>query len=268
MTHGPGLSGAVGLVTGAGSGIGRAIARRLASEGATVVVGDRSGAGAAETVELVGERGRVAVCDVTDTEAVDAMIASTVRDLGGLDVLVNNAGIADATGDELQRWNEAVESPDDAGKIDFTRHLTDAAWERMLDVNLTGTLRCCRAALGVMLPRGRGSIINIASVAALNGIAGAPHYCAAKAGVLGLTRALAREAGPYGVRVNAICPGMIDTPMAAQLSAEAVRSAAAATSVGRIGTAEEVAGVVAFLASDDARYVTGQTVTVDGGARS
>ena len=233
------------MVTGGGSGIGAATVRRLAAEGATVHVVDRNADGAAEVAAEVGAA--AITLDVSDHEAVSAA-------LGGIaaDVLVNNAGI--------DHWG-------------YFANTTPEYWRDVIDVNLIGTMSCTHAVLPGMHERGRGAIVCLASEAARAGSPGSTPYSAAKAGVIGFTRALARESARYGVRVNAIAPGPIETPLLMHAGdqvgderAERMRAAMVmGTSMRRLGTPDEVAAAIAFLASDDASYVTGQTLNVSGG---
>jgi NAD(P)-dependent dehydrogenase (short-subunit alcohol dehydrogenase family) len=224
----------VALVTGGTKGIGLAIARRLAAGGMRVIAASR----APEPVAGV----ETAVLDVADVGAVRRLFGG----LGRLDVLVNNAGLAGATA-----WDDA----------------DDAAWQAMLAVNLTGTWACCQAALR-LLPDGSGRIVNIASTLGLRGVADQPAYCAAKHGVIGLTRSLALAVAARGITVNAVCPGWVATDMArrrwAALGMDAA-DAAAGIPRGRVTTPEEVAEVVAFLAGEAAAGITGQALAVDGG---
>jgi len=269
------LEGRVALVTGGGSGIGRAICLRFAGEGARVVVNDIRLEAAEATVKAMGDpaRGRALAADVADSAAVRAMFAVIEREYGGLDVLVNNAGIA-VTGNEdraaLQQKFETriMETMSGQGiqtHLDITENLSDEAWRRMLAVHLDGTFYCTREALRLMGRRNRGSIVNQSSVAALTGLESVPHYSAAKGGILSFTRAVAREVASRGIRVNAICPGFIDTPMTEPMSPLLRAAAIARTPLGRVGEPDDVAATALFLASDDSAFVTGQWLSPNGG---
>ena len=249
------------IVTGGGSGLGRAIARALAAGGAPVAVVDLLPEGGKATVDEITATGGRAVAltsDVSRWADVDAAVAAAVGELGPLGIMVNAAGILDgyAPADEL----------------------TPTVWERVVAINLTGTFFGARRALAEMLPRGRGRIINIASVAGLVGAGGGPAYTASKHGVVGLTRQLAVAYAERGITVNAICPGSILTGLRANstriLGADAPpmrgiggdeAAIRAATPVGRRGTVEEVAAAACYLASEEAAYVTGHTLVIDGG---
>ena len=239
----------VALVTGGGSGIGRAIAERFAAEGARVVVADRNGDGAAETVDRIAAAGGEALAvttDVTDGAAVAALAEAAESRFGRVDVLVNNAGFA--VGDDILTMDEAT-------------------WARNLDVNLTGVYRCCRVILPGMLDRGRGAIVNVSSVNGLTGL-GEEGYAAAKAGLINLTQNLALKVGPQGVRVNALAPGTIRTPIwNDRLAADpAVFDRLVPWyPLGRIGEPDDVASAALFLASAEAAWITGVVLPVDGG---
>ena len=241
----------IALVTGAGQGIGRAFAERFVAEGAAVVVADRNGDAAATVAEKItagGGRARAATVDVTDPEGVDAVVAETVRTWGRLDVLVNNAAI----------FSTITMKPFDRIGL--------AEWEAVVRVNLTGTFICCKAVAPGMRERGFGRIINISSSTVLMGRAEYAHYVASKAGVVGLTRALARELGPHGVTVNAIMPGSTETEVPREtVTPEQAASIVGAQSVKRRIGADDIVGAAVYLASGDADFVTGQTVVVDGG---
>jgi 3-oxoacyl-[acyl-carrier protein] reductase len=214
----------VPLVTGGGSGIGRAIARRFAEEGATVV-NDIHKDAVERTAGEIGGRARAVAADVADSVQVRAMLAEVERAFGGLDVLVNNAGIGEVDSAGRAEFHAKAQTRITemmTGRVrthwDVTQSLADDVWARMLAVLLNGTFYCTRAALALMRRVSRGAIVNISSVAGLAGLEVAPHYAAAKAGVLGFTRSVAREVASRGIRVNAICPGFIDTPILDPLS--------------------------------------------------
>jgi len=269
------LEGRIALVTGAGSGIGRAIATLFAREGAHVIVNDVNRDSAAATVEgMVANREHAYVhqADVSDSAQVRAMFAEVAKRFGSLDILVNNAGIAE-TGDRREEVNRKGEAQlrelMTGGKIqshwDVTPSLSDDEWQRMIAVHLSGTFFCSREALRLMSEKNSGSIINMSSVAGLSGIPIAPPYGAAKGGILGLTRSIALELGSRNIRVNAICPGWIDTPMTQHFSLFLKISLAARVPLQRWGLPEEVAATALFLASDDSSYYTGQWLSPNGG---
>ena len=243
-----GLEGRVAIVTGSGRGIGRAIALRLAADGADIVindVGDMAPAEAVATeVRALGRKSLVATADVSNSEEVAGMVKKVVAELGKVDILVNNAGI---TRDQL------------------IMRMTDDDWDKVLGINLKGVFICTRAVLRPMIKQRWGRIVNIASIVGLIGNAGQANYSAAKAGIIGLTKTTAKEGAPRGITANAVAPGFIDTPMTQQLSDERREDLMGRVPLGSLGTPEDVAGVVAFLVSEDARYITGQVVTVDGG---
>lgn len=232
------------LITGAGSGIGAATCRLFAAEGAAVTALDRDGDAAGRVAAEVD--GRAVACDVRDSEAMTVAVHEAAAAMGGLTDLVNNAGVG--TAKPLLSY-------------------TDKEWALLIGVNLTGTFNGIRAAAPIMVEAGGGSIVNNASLTGIRPTRGEGPYSAAKAGVLNLTQTAAVELAP-SVRVNAVAPGMIHTPLTAiVVENEAWRTAAeSGTPLGRVGEAEEVARVIAFLASDDASYVTGQTIVVDGGS--
>ncbi|MEJ5366336.1 MAG: 3-oxoacyl-[acyl-carrier-protein] reductase [Desulfosoma sp.] len=236
------------LITGASRGIGRAIALAFAEPGSAVIINYRSGRDAAEeTAESVTQRGAQAVLrpfDVAQPEAVKAAFKDITDTFGRLDVLVNNAGI---TRDNI-----------------FPR-LQESDWDDVLAVNLKGVFLCCQAAMRPMLKQRFGRIITITSVVGFTGNAGQCNYAAAKAGIMGLTRSLAREVISRNITVNAVAPGYIETEMTHGLSEEARRALLEQIPAGRTGTPEEVAAAVRFLASDEAGYITGQVLHVNGG---
>lgn len=243
-----GLEGRVALVTGASGGLGRAIALALAAEGAAVGVHysahrDRAEA-LAGVISEAGGRAAVVGGDLTDPATPARVVDETVAALGGLSILVNNAGVVRDT---------------------LILRMKDEDWDQVLSTNLTAAFRCTRAALRPMIRQRSGRIVNITSVAGQMGNAGQANYAAAKAGLIGLTRATAREVASRGITVNAVAPGMIDVGITTQVSAKVVQRFIDAVPLGRMGRAEEVAAAVVYLASDAAGYVTGQVLNVDGG---
>ncbi|HEV8473075.1 MAG TPA: SDR family oxidoreductase [Methylomirabilota bacterium] len=263
----------VALVTGGGSGIGRAICERFAEEGARVIVNDLRADAAETTAKALGARARAIAADVADSKAVGEMFGAVEREFGRLDVLVNNAGVAMGPGDdraELMRKGEARIMEMVAGQgvqthWDVTQHLSDEAWHHVIGVHLHGTFYCTRAALKIMSRQNSGAIVNLSSVAALMGLETVPHYSAAKGGILALTRAVAREVASRGIRVNAICPGYIDTPMTASISEIGRKMVLGRTPMGRVGEAREIAATALFLASDESSFFTGQYLSPNGG---
>jgi 3-oxoacyl-[acyl-carrier protein] reductase len=244
-----GLTGKVALVTGASRGIGASIALRLAAEGAAVAVNFYPGfeADAQALVSRIEKEGGTSAAysaDVTDSAACAAMVESVVAQMGSLAVLVNNAGI---TRDGLMV------------------RMSDEDWDAVISTNLSGVFYCTRAAARVMMKARAGSIVNISSVVGMGGNAGQANYSAAKAGVIGLTKTTARELASRGVRCNAVAPGFIETDMTAKLPDPLREALKGEIALGRLGGSDDVAAAVAFLASDDASYITGQILAVDGG---
>lgn len=244
-----GFEGKVALVTGASGGIGRASALAFAASGASVVVSDVNEAGGAETVALITAAGGNAVfqrCDVSNGADVKALVARAVSEYGRLDFALNNAGINNLG----------------------TNEYDDDIWARSMGINLTGVMMCMREEAEVMMAQGSGAIVNTASINGLVGNGAQPGYTASKHGVVGLTRHGALRWAQAGIRVNCICPGVIETPMTAPLTAnpDMKKILDGMTPMGRMGKAEEVAAAVMWLCSDQASFVTGHPLVVDGGA--
>lgn len=241
------LEGRVGLVTGGAQGIGRAIAEHLAQAGADVVIADIEKDRIGETVEAVEKLGRRAYpvqVNVADWEAVKHMTDQVVRDCGKIDILVNNAGI---TRDGL------------------LLRMKEEDWAAVLEVNLNGTFHCTKAALQAMTKQRYGRIVNIASIVGVTGNSGQANYAASKAAVLGFTRTVAREYASRNITVNAVAPGFIETAMTLRLSEEVKNTLQKDIPLGRLGQPADVAAAVRFLVSDEAAYVTGQVLHVNGG---
>lgn len=259
------LQGKRAVVTGGAQGIGAAIARRLAREGAVVAVLDLD---LAKAAAALGDPHPGFACDVADTASVDAAFAGVRAALGGIDILVNNAGIGSAPGDGMAEYyaGQAAQATDPAAHADQTIHCLDEGWLRVMSITLDGAFRCSRAAVRIMAEQGTGgAIINIASTAAVAGNGPVP-YCTAKAGIIGMTRAMARELAPRGIRVNAVHPGATETPIYAPLPQEVKDAVAADSVMKRLAQPDEIAGAVAFLAGPDASFATGSTVTINGGS--
>ena len=239
------LQGEIALVTGASRGIGAAIADELASQGATVIGTATTEVGAdaiAQRLQAQGGHGRA--LDVNAPGAIEALIDAIGKDIGGLSILVNNAGI---TRDNL------------------LLRMKDEDWQAILDTNLTSVYRSCKAAMRGMMKARRGRIVNIASVIGVTGNAGQANYAAAKAGIIGFSKSLAREIGSRGITVNVVAPGFVATDMTADLPEEAKTAMLAQTALGRLGTPADIAQAVAFLAGPGAGYITGETLHVNGG---
>jgi NAD(P)-dependent dehydrogenase (short-subunit alcohol dehydrogenase family) len=247
------LEGRVCIITGAGNGIGAGIADGFAHEGAVVVVNDYKPDDAESKAQSLRDGGATALAiaaDVSDSAAVNAMFAVAMEAFGRVDVLVNNAGVG----------SDAPRAYDGANLA----KLTDEEWHRMLGVHLDGNFFCTRAAVPIMADQGRGSIVCISSIAALMGM-GVVHYAAAKGGILGMVRSLAHQLGPIGIRINAICPGIIDTDLLRAASQERIDGIVAATPLRRVGQPADIAAAAVYLASDESSYTTGQWLSPNGG---
>jgi 3-oxoacyl-[acyl-carrier protein] reductase len=238
------LNGRKALVTGATGGIGGAIARALHAQGATVALSGTRRAALDELASGLGERVHIVEANLSDKESVEALVPAAEAALGGLDILVNNAGI---TRDNL-----------------FLR-MKDEEWEAVLAVNLTAAFRLSRAAVKGMMRRRHGRIVNIGSVVGSTGNPGQGNYAAAKAGLIGLTKALAAEVASRNITVNVVSPGFIESPMTDALNEKQREAILATVPMGRLGTGAEIGAAVVYLASDEAAYVTGQTLHVNGG---
>lgn len=238
----------VAVVTGAAQGIGKAIAETLAQHGAHVVIADIKLEKAEATAQAIaastGRRAIAVQCNVADSASAKATIDRTLEEFGRIDILINNAG---TTRDNL------------------IMRISDADWDLVLGINLKGAFNCSKAAVRPMMKQRSGRIVNIASVVGLAGNGGQTNYAASKAGLIGFTKSLAKEMGGRNITVNAVAPGFIATDLTREILGRMKDDAIKATPLGRLGTVEDVAGAVAFLASDDAAFITGQVLSVDGG---
>jgi meso-butanediol dehydrogenase/(S,S)-butanediol dehydrogenase/diacetyl reductase len=254
MTGARRLEGRRALVTGASTGQGQAVARRFAEEGARLTVSDRPGAdleSLVDSLRAAGAQVDLAFADLSDPDQADGLVPAAVSQLGGLDIVYNNAGVFLGGQDAI-----VGDVPDDI-------------WSRVIEINLGSIMRVCRAAIPALIESPHASIINVSSVAGYAGSLDTTAYPSSKAGVIGLTLSIAHAYGDRGVRANVICPGMIETPMLSVRIEDPPTLAAmlATVSLGRLGRPDEVAGVAAFLASDDASYVTATVLPVHGGMR-
>lgn len=236
------------LVTGAGRGIGASIAKRFASEGAEVIVNysgnDEAAQKTVDEITATGGQAQKYKCSVNDSESVKVMIDEIIKKFGRIDILVNNAGIT---------------------KDGLMLRMTDEDFDRVIDVNLKGTFNCTKYASKYMLKQKSGKIINISSVVGLSGNAGQVNYSASKAGIIGITKSAAKELSSRGITVNAVAPGYVDTDMTKVLSDNIRNEILKNIPLQRMGNVEDISNCVAFLASEDASYITGQVISVDGG---
>ena len=242
------LEGKIALVTGGGRGIGKAISLALAREGVKVCVNYfHSKDAAEEAVKRIKEKGGEAIshkADVSKLEEVNGMVEELNKKFGRIDILINNAGL----------------------NIDkYLMIMNEEEWDKVIDVNLKGTFNCSKAVSRVMIGQKSGNIVNISSVSAISGTAGQTNYSAAKGGMISFTKSLARELAPFGIRVNVLAPGLIDTEMIKKMPKEMLDQVLEITPLKRVGTPEEVAKVVIFLVSEEADYITGQVIRIDGG---
>ncbi|HSJ09495.1 MAG TPA: 3-oxoacyl-[acyl-carrier-protein] reductase [Longimicrobiales bacterium] len=238
------LTGKVALVTGGSRGIGKSISEHLAAAGARVAVVARNAAGAESTAAELGTDHRGYGCDVADAAAVDALVKQVEADMGSVDILVNNAGV---TGDNL------------------LLRMSESEWDRVVDTNLKGSFNTIKAVTKGMMKRRDGRIVNITSVVGITGNKGQVNYAASKAGLIGLTKSVAKELASRNILCNAVAPGYIETEMTAELGAGVKDALLGQIALGRLGRGDDIASVVRFLAGPGAAYITGQTIVVDGG---
>ncbi|MCU0260918.1 MAG: SDR family oxidoreductase [Ilumatobacteraceae bacterium] len=266
------LQGQVAFITGAGSGLGAAFARRLARDGAQVVVTDIDGEAAERVAADVG--GESAVLDVTDAAAFDRAVDDAADRHGRLDIMVNNAGIGPPSDDASRaRFATTVANQmrrmegryDDLAPVDGFVSVSDEQWDRMIRVHLYGTFHGIRAALRHMTPRRSGAIVSISSIMGLRPGAGIPDYSAAKAGIIALTKSAAAEVAQLGIRVNAVCPGFVDTPLLAPMDADQLAMVRMQIPAGRFARAEEIAELVRFLCGPESSYSHGDVYPASGG---
>ncbi len=238
----------VAIVTGGTKGIGKAISLLLAEEGAKVVANFSKDVDAAENLMKEAKSKNLKInlfkADVTQFDQVREMVEETFAQYGKIDVLVNNVGLI---------------------RDNFLMLMSDEDWNSLLTANLTSLFTCCKTVIRKMIPQRKGKIINISSVSGILGTAGQTNYAATKSGVIGFTKALARELGPFNIHVNAVAPGLIESEVVSKMPKEKVKAILKSSSLGRIGKSEEVAQAVLFLASENSNYITGQTIIVDGG---
>lgn len=241
------LSGKIALVTGGARGIGQEIVLKLAQEGANIIISDINKEGALETLKMIEDMGREGMAadgDISNSDEVDAMVQQAIDQFKRIDILVNNAGVT---------------------KDNLLLRMKNEDWDFVLNINLTGSFYCSKAVAKYMVKQKEGSIVNISSVVGVMGNAGQVNYASSKAGLIGLTKSLARELAPRGIRVNAIAPGFIDTEMTKALPEEARNRLITQIPLTRLGTPADIANCVSFLVSEYAGYITGQVVHVNGG---
>jgi 3-oxoacyl-[acyl-carrier protein] reductase len=272
------LKGRVALVTGAGSGFGRAIALQMAREGAKVGVNDVNPKNIEETVRALrdeGYDGLALEADVGTLDQVKGMFKKLKSTWGTIDILVNNAGFSvkqgwEDLGDMINsKYHKAIDELMTTGKqqesLKITSSYKDEWWHATLNVHLNGTFYCTREALRIMEEKGSGKIINMSSICGTNGCSGGPAYSAAKGGINAFTKAVAKEVIGSGIIVNAVAPGFCDTPINEFFDEKSMSSILASTPIGRLGTADEIASLVVYLASDDANFIVGQIISPNGG---